>query len=617
MPRFFTFFLPFLLFSLPPLLAQQVRVEPPNWWVGMADSSLQLLVQGADAGAMMVKMSKEGVDLVTTHKADSPNYLFVDLSISPEAEPGVFTLEFLRPSGEVAYTYDYELKAREKPADDYQGFNSADVICLITPDRFANGDPTNDAVAGLREQAVDRSAGGARHGGDLKGITDHLDYLADMGFTAIWPSPVLENNMPAWSYHGYAITDYYAVDPRFGSLADYRRLADAGRKRGIKLIMDQVVNHCGSRHWWMEDLPFTDWLNYQSDPKMTTHRRTTHQDPYASKTDSELMTGGWFVSTMPDLNQRNPFLAEYLIQNSIWWVETLGLGGIRQDTYPYPDKTFLNAWTCRIMNEYPNFNIVGEEWSTNPNICAYWQAGKDNPDGYQSCLKSVMDFPLQAALMSALNEEETWGTGLVKLYEALANDFIYADPQSIMVFPENHDMDRLATQLGGDVAKIKMALTYLLTVRGIPQLYYGSEVLIDNDQAPGNHGIIRTDMPGGWPGDAVNAFTGAGLSAGQKEVQAYLKTLLNWRKQTPVIATGKTLHYGPREGVYVYTRYDHRQRVVVIINKNVEAVTVQPKDYAEAFGEATTGKRPGESETLNLTNGISVPGMTAVVIELE
>jgi glycosidase len=614
--RFSSFFL-FLLSSFF-LSAQDLRVEPPNWWVGMADNSLQLLIQGEDAGAMMVKISKEGVNLKNTHQADSPNYLFVNLSIDAGATPGTFAIELLDiGSGQLVYSYDYELKTREKSAREYEGFNSADVICLITPDRFANGNPDNDIVATTAERTIDRTGGFARHGGDLQGITDRLDYLEEMGFTAVWPSPVLENDMPQWSYHGYAITDYYEVDPRFGTLADYRRLADEGRKRGIKLIMDQVVNHCGSGHWWMDDLPFIDWLNHQGNPKMTNHRRTTHQDPYASKADTELMTSGWFVSTMPDLNQRNPFMAEYLIQNSIWWIEVLGLGGVRQDTYPYPDKDFLNAWTCRIMNEYPRFNIVGEEWSSNPNICAYWQAGKNNPDGYQSCLKSVMDFPLQVALMEALNEEETWSTGLIKLYEALANDFIYPDPQNIMVFPENHDMDRLATQLKGDKAKVKMALTYLLTVRGIPQLYYGSEVLLDNDSAPGDHGVIRGDMPGGWPGDKVNAFTGVGLSDDQREVQDHLKMLLNWRKQTPVIATGKTLHFGPRKGVYVFGRYNLSDRVVVIMNKNAEEVSVSVTDYAELLGDWKEAKVIGTGEKVRFADGIKVAGMSALVLEVE
>jgi glycosidase len=565
---------------------------------------------------MQARIEADGIGILTQHAADSPNYLFVDLLIGDEAKAGTFDLQLYR-DGELMHTHPYELKEREWQ-DGLQGFDVTDVVYLITPDRFANGDPTNDVVAGMAEGKVDRSGPGTRHGGDLQGITDHLDYLDNLGFTALWPSPVLENDMETYSYHGYAITDYYAVDPRFGTLTDYRALADSLRARDMKLIMDQVVNHCGSGHWWMDDLPFTDWLNYQGEPRMTNHARTVHQDPYASQQDRDLMVKGWFVSTMPDLNQRNPFMARYLIQNSIWWIETLGLGGVRQDTYPYPYPDFMTEWTCRIMTEYPDFNIVGEEWSTNPAICAYWQQGKENPDGYRSCLKTVMDFPLQLALTSALNEPESWGTGLVKLYEALAQDFQYADPHNLMVFAENHDMDRLATQLGGDPAKIKMALTYLLTIRGIPQLYYGSEVLLDNDVAPGDHGIIRSDMPGGWAGDSLSAFTGQGLSDEQLEVREHLRTLLQWRKQTPVIAGGKTIHYAPRDGLYVYARYNDESRVLVALNKRDESVTLNPADYPELFESTVrTFRRVGTENDSPLTAGMTVAGKGAEVFELR
>ena len=606
-----------LLCTLPLTAQSPLRVEPPNWWTGMHNDTLQLLLQGADAGAMTLRSPSPELEVLAAHAADSPNYLFVDLLVGPQAQPGTYELEFIR-DGEVAYVHSYELREREWEAGELVGFDASDAICLITPDRFANGDPANDVVAGLQEGTVDRTQGGSRHGGDIQGITDHLDYLDQLGFTAVWPSPVLENDMPAYSYHGYAITDYYAVDPRFGTLADYRTLADSLRGRGMKLIMDQVVNHCGLGHWWMDDLPFADWLNFQNDPRMTTHRRTVHQDPYASAEDRALMTGGWFVPTMPDLNQQNPFLARYLIQNSIWWIETLGLGGVRQDTYPYPDPDFMTEWTCRIMAEYPAFSIVGEEWSTDPAICAYWQAGKDNPNGYRSCLKSVMDFPLQLALTAALREPESWGTGLVKLYEALASDFLYADPLSIMVFAENHDMDRLATQLGGDPALIKMALTYLATVRGIPQFYYGSEVLLDNDAAPGDHGIIRSDLPGGWAGDSVDVFTGTGLSPEQRDVSDHLRTLLQWRQRTPVIATGRTLHYAPRDGVYVYTRYDTTGRVVVALNKNDAAVTLRAADYPELFpADFSTARRPGDDTSLPIADGLTVGPLSATVFELQ
>lgn len=582
----------------------------------MQDSTVQLMVYGADAGKMQVTLAGNGVEITQHHSADSPNYLFVDLHVTSNAPAQTVELRFTN-DGEVVHTHDYPLLERQRPAEDLVGFDATDAIYLITPDRFANSKPGNDSVAGLQEGLVDRSAGFARHGGDLQGITDQLDYMAEMGFTAVWPSPVLENDMPAWSYHGYAITDYYRVDPRFGTLADYQSLADGARERGIKLIMDQVVNHCGSEHWWMADLPFEDWLNFQDDPQVTNHRRTVHQDPYAAEVDRELMIGGWFVSTMPDLNQRNPFLARYLIQNSIWWIETLGLGGVRQDTYPYPDADFMTDWTCRIMEEYPNFSIVGEEWSYEASTVAYWQRGKENPDGYQSCLSSVMDFPQQAALISALNEEEGWDTGLIKLYEALAKDFLYADPQAIMVFAENHDMDRLATQLKGDVPAIKMALTYLATVRGIPQFYYGSEVMLENDAAPGDHGIIRSDMPGGWAGDAASAFTGEGLTDDQREVQSHLKTLLRWRRSSEVIARGKTIHFAPQEGVYVYGRYDEEgNRVAVVMNKNESSVKLPTGRYRELFGSSTQAETL-DGEIQDMADQLVVPAKAATVFILR
>ncbi len=604
-----------LLVCLTSLHGQELRIEPPNWWTGMRDSSLQLMIHGADAGRLALTVSGPGVTLVGTHGADSPNYLFADLIVAPDAAPGTVSLSFRR-DGQPVTTYAYSFLPRERSPESYAGFDAADAIYLITPDRFANGNPANDVVDGFRETVADRSAGSARHGGDLPGITDHLDYIDGMGFTAVWPSPVLENDMPNYSYHGYAVTDYYAVDPRFGTLAEYRALADAARVRGIKLIQDQVVNHIGSGHWWMEDLPFENWLNYQDAPVMTNHRRTIHQDPYAARVDAERMTGGWFVPTMPDLNQRNPYLANYLIQHSLWWIETLGLGGVRQDTYPYPDPDFLADWSCRILHEYPNFAIVGEEWSDNPAIVAYWQRGKQNADGYASCLPSVMDFPLQIALGPALREEESGGTGLIRLYESLANDFQYAAPRDLLVFGENHDMDRLATQLGGDVDLIKMALTYLSTVRGIPQFYYGTEVLLDNDESPGDHAVIRTDMPGGWAGDSTSAFTGAGLSEAQREVQDHLRTLLNWRAQHPVIATGSTLHYAPENGTYVYGRYDDNERIVVVLNKQNEEVRLYAGHYRELMGRATTATPIG-GQSQSIADGLRAPARAATVFVLR
>ena len=574
-----------LLFSLS-VSAQIERVEPPNWWVGFKDGTVQLLVKGHDISLYTPSIEYPGISIEKVHKAHSPNYLFVDLTIDENANAGTFTIEF-DARGKRKIKYAYELRERKKPGSAYEGFDSSDVIYLITPDRFANGDPSNDIVKGLREKKIDRKDDFARHGGDIKGIKDHLPYIEDMGFTAIWSCPLLTNDMEASSYHGYAITDLYEIDPRFGSLKDYVELSDEAGKRGIKLIMDQVANHCGSEHWWMKDLPFEDWVNYQplyeagEKPVISNHRRTTNQDNYAAKIDAKEMTEGWFVETMPDLNHNNPFMARYIIQNSIWWIETAVLGGIRQDTYPYSDKIFMSQWAGSIMKEYPNFSIVGEEWTLNPLLVGYWQQGAHNADDYRSNLRSPMDFPMQRLIVDGLNEEESWGTGLVKIYEGLANDFHYPSPEDIMIFPDNHDMDRIFTQLKEDPVLTKMALAYMLSLPRIPQIYYGTEILMQNTAKPGDHGLIRTDFPGGWNGDQVNGFTGNGLSQDQRDMQQFLKTLLRFRSSSQAIQKGKTIHFAPKDGIYVLFRVLNEEVVVVILNKNHEPVELDLTRFRE------------------------------------
>ncbi len=562
------------------------RVEPPNWWVGFKNTQLQLLVHHDNIGSTIPKISYPGVTVNKVHQADSPNYLFVDLDIDSTTKPGKFDIVFKGKNGNEK-THTYELKSRVKPAEDFIGFNSSDAIYLITPDRFANGDTSNDIDENLRETTINRKDDYGRHGGDIQGIIKHLDYIEDLGFTAIWPTPMLINDMPRASYHGYAMTDFYQVDPRFGSLEDYQTLSQNMRDKGMKLIMDMVANHCGSNHWWMADLPFKDWVNQQevleADQalKNSNHRRTVNQDLYASEKDKAEMSEGWFVRTMPDLNQRNPFMANYIIQNNIWWIETLQLGGIRQDTYPYPDKTFMSNWAGAIMNEYPNFNIVGEEWSTNPLLVAYWQDGHQNKDGYDSNLKSTMDFPMQQTIVQALNENESWGTGLVQIYDGLANDFSYTRPEDILVFPDNHDMSRIYTQLGEDLTKTQMALAYMACMPRTLQVYYGTEVLISDIEKPGDHGLIRTDFPGGWEGDSVNGFTGEGLTEDQKEMQSFLGTLLNYRKNSKAIHEGKTIHFAPFMGTYFLFRVIEGETVVLILNKNEEPITIDLNQYAE------------------------------------
>ncbi|MDN3491219.1 glycoside hydrolase family 13 protein [Winogradskyella bathintestinalis] len=601
------------------------KVEPPNWWIDFKNKNVQLLVKHPSIGNATAKINYSGVSLVKTYQADSPNYLFLDLEISEAAKAGQFNITFkLKDGSELTQTY--ELKSREKSAEDFKGFNSSDAIYLITPDRFANAIPNNDSVEGLLQQGVNRTDDYARHGGDIQGITDHLDYIEDLGFTAVWPCPVVINDMPSGSYHGYAMTDFYKVDPRFGTLEEYRKLADDLRSRDMKLIMDQVANHCGLEHWWMKDLPFKDWVNYQENyeknrdnwdhksTKTSSHRRTTNQDLYASKSDYQEMADGWFVSGMPDLNQRNPFMANYIIQNSIWWVETLGLGGIRQDTYPYPDKTFMSDWAGSIMTEYPNFSIVGEEWSYNPLLIGYWQDGKKNKDGYKSNLKSTMDFAMQKHIVDALNEEESWDQGLVKMYEGLANDFAYASPKDIMAFLDNHDKSRVFTEFKGNIANTKMALSYLLMMPRIPQIYYGTEILMDDFDNPGDHGLIRTDFPGGWEGDSVNAFTGEGLSAEQKDMQSFLTKVLNYRKSSEAIHDGKTKHFAPENGIYVLARISENETVVHIINKNESPQELDLSRFEELELNGKSLKNIISRENITWSNSLKLSSKGSLIL---
>ncbi len=599
-------------------VAQVYHAEPLNWWTGMKNPGLQLLINGNNAGETTPSISYPGVTIQKVSKGDSKNYLFIDLLIAKNTRPGLVTISF-KKDGKELYSYQYELKKRAQDAAQFKGFNSADAIYLIVPDRFANGDYTNDVVEGMKENKIDRNFPGGRHGGDIRGIIQHLDYIKGMGFTAIWPTPMLQNDMPAYSYHGYAITNHYQVDPRYGTLNEYRELSAEMRKRGMKLIFDEVLNHTGSNYWWMNDLPFNNWLNFPDKYTQSSHRRTTNQDMYASQYDKDMFNKGWFDKTMPDMNGQNPFMANYLIQNTIWWIETLQMGGVRQDTYGYSDKTFLKNWSCRIMNEYPNFSLVGEEWSTNPLITSYWQAGKKNHDGYDGCLNTVMDFPLQAALVQSLNGEEgeSYNAPFTKLYEALANDFAYSNPNQVLLMGDNHDMDRLFMQLKQDVDLTKMALAYLATIRGIPQIFYGTEILMDNTGHHKNDGLIRSDFPGGWKEDKANGFTGEGLGTNQSAVQTYVKQLLNWRKNSPVVANGKTMHFAPFDGLYAYFRYNKESTVMVVMNKNEREMLVDTKRFAEVLGNKTSAIDVVSGKSFSLQNPLPVPAKSVLVVEVK
>ncbi len=600
--------------------AQAVKhLEPANWWVGMKYHQVQLLINGEHLGALEPRVNYPGVRIIDVTRVKSPNYLFVTLDIAPNAKPGQVAIELLAAE-EVKTLANFSLKARAKDSAERQGFANKDAIYLLVPDRFANGDNRNDTVAQLTEKA-NRSFNGGRHGGDLKGMEQHLDYIKSMGFTQIWPTPLLENNQPEYSYHGYAATNNYQIDARFGSNEDYRHFVAAAKKKGIGVIQDIVLNHIGSKHWWMSDLPADDWLNFQSDflqnhYVQTTHRRTTVQDPYAALADKAQFSGGWFVQTMPDLNQRNPLLARYLIQNSLWWIEYAGLSGIREDTYSYADKDFLSQWAKTILDEYPNFTMVGEEWTSNPALIAHWLKGKVNPDGHVGYMPSMMDFPIQDALPKALTEDEGWDTGVMRLYETLANDFQYPDPFHLVVFAENHDTPRIFSVLNQDPDLYRMAMAYLCTMRGIPQFFYGSEILLTSPKQR-DDGAVRADMPGGWSGDSINAFNRRGLTAQQADAQRYLKRLLNWRKHNTAVQTGKLMHFVPRDGVYVYFRYDNHSTVMVALNKNKHETALD----LQRFSALLAGKKSAQNVMLgtnvNLLDKLNLPARSATIIELQ
>lgn len=603
--------------------ASGVTAEPPNWWIGMRRPHLQLLVEAPGIAATRASLTYPGVRIDSVIPGEHPDCIIVHLQISAEAKPGLVPLNFsvlAKGKPTLLYELNYPLMARTASPDSLKGFDASDVVCLITPDRFANGNPGNDRVAGMREQEVDRSKPYARHGGDIQGMIDRLDYLQSMGFTALWPQPMLENDMPEASYHGYAITHHYRVDPRFGSLNDYVALSDSLRARHMKLIFDGVLNHIGREHRWVQKPPLKGWINRKSPLEISNHRRTVHHDPYASRADYRHMTQGWFVESMPDLNGGHPEVATYLIQHSIWWIETLRLGGIRQDTYSYSDSSLLSKWSCRIMEEYPRMSLVGEEWSLNPLITSRWQAYpgiRRAPAG--GCLGSVMDFPLHAGLVSALTApaRPDFSEGMARLYETLANDFIYQNPRQLMVFGDNHDMDRIFTQLNEDTALMFMAINYLSVVRGVPQWYYGAEILASSSHARGHHGYIRSDFPGGWKGDAVDAFTGLGLTPAQKRTQSYMGAMLRWRAQQASIHYGGTLHFAPDDELYVMARTARRGQVVLIINRSNRVRSVQAAEYDEVLRGQRLLQRAPSGEGVDWSEPLSLEPMSSIVLYMN
>jgi len=609
----------FFLLIKTASFAQIDRVEPPFWYAGMNLSSVQIMFYGKNISQYDVTVSNNIV-IENSVKTENPNYIFVTIDTKNVAASEL-TFSF-KTKNKVVFTKKYELKNRKENSKFRKSFDSSDMIYLIMPDRFANGNPNNDSTKETSEKA-NRTNPGGRHGGDIEGIIKNLDYLKELGVTALWPTPLCEDNDKQYSYHGYGQSDVYKIDPRYGTNEDYVRLSSELHKRGMKNIMDYVTNHWGLEHWMMNDLPTYNWLHQFPGYARTNDRKTTHFDPNASKIDAKMCVDGWFVKSMPDLNQSNPLVMNYLTQNAIWWIEYADLDGFRVDTYPYADKESIAKWTKNITDEYPNFNIVGEAWMNSQAAISYFQ--KDSPvssiQSYNSNLPSVMDFTLFDAIAKVFNEDKgNWSDGMIKVYDNFTNDFLYANTNNLLVFAENHDTNRLNEIYKNDFKKYQMAMTLIATVRGIPQLYYGSEIGMAGDKNKGD-ADIRRDFPGGWNGDTNNAFTEAGRTAEQQKYFDFTSKLFNWRKSKAVIHTGKMTHYIPENNVYVYFRYNDskatEETVMVVINNSNETQTFKTNRFAENIQNHQTGTDILSGKSIDLKNDISLEGKSVLVLELK
>lgn len=601
------------------------RIDPANWFVGMKNTSLQLMVYGENIRQAYVTTDYDGVKIDSIVRLDSPNYLLVYLNLEG-VRPGEMTLNF--KNGKAVKKVKYELKAREKRGEERTGFTNADVLYMLMPDRFADGNPDNNDIKGMNPYKTDRSQPNQRHGGDLEGIRRHLDYFKELGVTALWFTPVLENNSPGGSYHGYATTDYYRVDPRFGTNDEYRRLTDEAHAKGLKIVMDMIFNHCGFEHPWIDDMPSKDWLNtpewlYDRKDKtkaevnrkymQTTYKLTPTVDPYASAIDLKETVDGWFVPSMPDLNQRNPHVIRYLIQNSIWWIETVGIDGIRMDTYPYADADAMALWMKTIDEEYPNFNVVGETWVSDPPYTAAWQ--KDSKISQRnSYLKTVMDFSFHAKINQAKYENtDGSGNGMNRIYENFVYDYLYPNPSSVMAFVENHDTDRFLGN-GRDTAALKQAMAILLTVKRIPQLYYGTEILMNGTKEK-TDGYVRKDFPGGFPGDDHNAFTAGGRTPEENAMFTWLSRLLHWRQGNDVITKGSQTQFIPYNGVYVIARQYDGKNVMTVVNGTGKTTVFAVKRYAEVIGHNTEAKDVLTDRTVSLKDDTQLEPRKVMILE--
>lgn len=595
------------------------RVEPAFWWKGMKNPELQILVYGKEVGNNEITLS-DGIQIKDIRKVDNPNYVFITVNTN-EINVPKFTINIKKGKKNVG-SYLYELKQRNPGSANRGSFTSQDFMYLIMPDRFANGDEKNDSKPELTEKA-DRSLPNGRHGGDLRGILNNLDYIQNLGATAVWLTPVNEDNEKVYSYHGYAQTDLYKIDGRYGTNEDYKTLSQELNKRNMKLVMDYVTNHWGGSHWMMKDLPSKDWIHWFDEGekgfKRSNYKTTTQFDTNASDIDKKYALDGWFDTTMPDINQKNPLVLKYLIQNAIWWIEYAELGGFRVDTYPYNDKEAMAKWAKAITDEYPKFNIVGETWLYTAAQIAAWQKNSKigEIEGYNSNLPSVMDFMLFENMPKALKEKEGWDKGMIRIYDSFTSDFLYPDINNILVFFENHDTERWNEIFNASPDAYKIGLAMISTVRGIPQIYYGSEIGMRGDKTKGGDADIRRDFPGGWKSDSQNAFNPSSQTPEQKEFFHFTQKLLNWRKGKEVIHTGKTKNFVPQDGIFVYFRYNEKESVMVVINNNEKDQPLDLKRFAESLNGFTKGKDIISGKDILLQNSMNIPAKTPLIIELE
>jgi glycosidase len=607
-----------LLFLIPNSKAQEVKViDPPFWWANMPVTELQIQLYGENIGSYRATVNYAGVEIKRQIAVDSPNYLFIYLDISEKAESG--KMDLILKNGDGSITVPYELLEREPAEGRYQGFDSRDVIYLMMPDRFANGNPDNDTIEGMLESA-DRSNPQRRQGGDIQGVVDNLDYIKDLGVSAVWFTPLFENDMTTkyGAYHGYAATDLYKVDRRFGSNEEYKDMIETVHEKGMKVIMDMIHNHIGDQHWWMKDLPTKDWVHDFEKLGQTNFRGSVASDPYASEFDSQKLVDGWFVPEMPDLNQDNELLTDYLIQNTLWWIEYTGVDGIRMDTYVYPDKDYMARWSKEVLEAYPGFNIVGEAWVNTVAGEAYWQEDKDGvDDGYDSELPSLTDFQFAFAVRKAFNEDFGWTEGLSQLYYVLSQDFLYSDPMKNVTFLDNHDMSRFFEHIGKREAEFKMALAWLMTTRGTPQIYYGTELMMGHENRGGDDEVWRQTMPGGFPNDSRSVFTKEGRTQKENEIHEYTKKLIHWRNSSPAIHEGKLVHFIPQDNVYVYFRVHKDQTVMVVMNNSEENRMLDRARFAEILDQFKSGENVLTSRTIDLSDDFSVGAKSTVILELK